>query len=438
MPKYLTKHHQTFYFKKRLSKKFLKLGLPEFEGKKFHVKSLKTDSLSEALRLRDIELARLDRLECGEMLSLRDEYKKSLKRIWGNPSPAMPNKVRIQNEVLEEIAEHTFPYRIDYIDEQGNHQIDYDEDIKQDAYVQSLNAYLSGLRGEIVDSPDTLRDALKLTLDGKKLKGVSSKELSRYVNTVDTYLTFLGVDDILLSELRRKDSFLFVNYLKSKNLTEKTILGKTTHLSNIFKIAKDHELVFTNNPFNELNLSTRVTKQRQMYTHNEAERVLHALPQDSKLIWKTLYLTGLRPSELFCLNESNLVWKESKNGQVLCFAVKPDGDGKTEAASRYVPLHSSLIDDYKDFKGYPISQSTFEKRRARAVLNCFGEEFAKTHDTYSLRHTFITTLVDELEDENLVKWLVGHAVTGVTFTNYFHGYKLDKLNGAVQLVPCLE
>ncbi|HHS99493.1 MAG TPA: hypothetical protein ENK73_01430, partial [Thiomicrospira sp.] len=127
MPKYLTKHHHTFYFKKRLSKKFLKLGLPEFEGKKFHVKSLKTDSLSEALRLRDIELARLDRLECGEMLSLRDEYKKSLNRIWGNPSPAMPNKVRIHNEVLEEIAEHTFPSRIDYIDEPGNHQIFYYE-----------------------------------------------------------------------------------------------------------------------------------------------------------------------------------------------------------------------------------------------------------------------------------------------------------------------
>ena len=66
---------------------------------------------------------------------------------------------------MEEIAEHTFTYRIDYIDGQGNHQIEFDEDIKQDAYVQSLNAYLSGLRGEAVDYRDTLRDALKLALD---------------------------------------------------------------------------------------------------------------------------------------------------------------------------------------------------------------------------------------------------------------------------------
>ncbi|MBO1926735.1 tyrosine-type recombinase/integrase, partial [Thiomicrorhabdus sp. 6S2-11] len=164
-----------------------------------------------------------------------------------------------------------------------------------------------------------------------------------------------------------------------------------------------------------------------------------ALPDDSKLIWKTLYYTGLRPKELFNLKPEDIQKVEAKSKYVTCLSIAPKGDGKTKNATRLIPVHSELINDLKDFKGFSISQGTFEKRRRKAVIESYGEDFANNHDTYSLRHTFTTTLVSELGNADLVKWLVGHSRSGdVTFHSYFHGYGLEKLEQAVESVPIIR
>ena len=101
--KYLIKHHQTYYFKKRLPQKLVDMDLPEFNGKQIYVKSLRTDSLSEALRLRELELSRLERLMRGDTVSLREQARKRLEALYGRPNPAEPLSLHSEVDIEQEI-----------------------------------------------------------------------------------------------------------------------------------------------------------------------------------------------------------------------------------------------------------------------------------------------------------------------------------------------
>jgi site-specific recombinase XerD len=313
-----------------------------------------------------------------------------------------------------------------------------DEDsLSKDPEFQAVTNYLKLAKGQGFDNKDTLQDALVKALAVRERRGVSAKELKRYTKTVKDFLDFIGEDDVVLSSIRKRDVMDYVEHLRV-SLTDKTVLSKTSKLSNVFKTAQQYEMVDGENPFTGLGLSSKVNKRREVFTYSEAKKVFNALPEDSKLIWQTLYHTGMRPNELFSLQAKDIVFKEGSSGLVRCFSIKPEGDGKTEAATRFIPIHSSLLEFYESFDGFSISQSTFEKRRRKAILSCFDDKFADTHDTYSLRHSFVTTMIDELSDKAFADYLVGHKGSDVAFKHYFHGYKLDKIKAAVELIKPLS
>jgi site-specific recombinase XerD len=428
--RYLVKHHQTYVFKKRLNSRLQEL--PIFEGKAFYTKSLKTDSLSKALILRDKELARLEALEQGSINDLRELYYDKLVEKYGLPLVGTSQaKDAVYSLGVEEVPNIINEYIDGHEHTSQGFQVLYDEEgVEADPEFQAVQDYIAMAKGDSVASRYSLRDAFKKTIQVKKDQ-ISDKELQRYEKVLDSFLAFLKMDDINLSSLQKKYSMHYVEELRS-TLTDKTILGYFSKLSVIFNTAESYGMVEGVNPFKSLNLSSKVTNKRKNYYPEEIRAIYNELPDDSKLVWQVSYFTGLRPKELFSLKASSIIEVQAKDKLIKCFDIMPDGKGKTENATRLIPIHTSLLPKLESFNGFKISQSTFEKRRRKAVLSCYDESFANQHDTYSLRHTFVTTLADELEDVNLVKWLVGHSHQDVTFKNYFHGYGLQKLSSAVE------
>jgi len=379
-PKYLRFHGNTWHFKLRIPKKLLQLAI--FEGKQTYVKSLQTDSLKEALNLRDKELARFD----------------------GYSRLVMQGK----HKEVSQLAKHSARYSM----LGGGEQLT--------------------VNNQIIEPSRAIGEAFDKTVKVKR-GAIRERELSRYKSTLDIFLSFLGQGDIGLELLKRKMVSEFIEHLKTSGLTDKTVLTHLGRLSVIYQTALAYEMVNGDNPFKGHGLSSKVTNKRSFYYPEQVKAIYDELPADSKLAWKVCFFTGLRAGELFALDKTNIVEVEAATKKVLCFEVAKHG-GKTENAKRLVPIHEALRVDLEGFNGFPISQSTFEKRRRRAVVAKYGEAFADSHDTHSLRHTFVTTLVDALGNAELVEWLVGHSRShrGVTYQNYFHGYGLDKLDSSVQ------
>lgn len=376
-PKYLRLHGKKWHFKVRLTKELQQHS--SFKGKTHFVKSLGTDSLQTALAKRDQYLAWLHDLTT----SLSN------------------NTITSQSPFPSEPCLHT------------------------PTYVQAK-----------VPPPEaTLKEALEKTLEIKQ-GVIQNSEIKRYENSFKAFKSFLNKQHINLESIRRQHVTGFVQYQRN-SLTDKTILGHLNRLSVMFNTALDFELVKAKNPFKGHRLSAKPTQRRSNYYPKHIKAIYQSLPDDCKLAWKICYFTGLRAGELFQLDKNSLIECESATGTVLCLQVATNG-GKTENATRLVPVHNAIKDDLKDFSGFPVSQTAFKNKRSKSVLKLYGSEFAKSHDTHSLRHTFITTLVDALGNAELVEWLVGHSRShrrSTTYQNYFHGFGLDKLNQAVQLMP---
>jgi site-specific recombinase XerD len=407
---------------------------PMFEDKTFIRKSLKTDSLRVALDRRDRELSRLESLIKRDVLLSRDTYYDSLVSRYGHPAALRGSLLDDAiYEVKDAYTELTEGYA-EYSPEGRGFKKSFSPETGDDPAIQAYGIYLSELEGKPVSREVSLKQGLAYLLEVKQ--AYSPKELNRYTSTVEGFLHVFGSEDLLLSKIDKSFTYEYIRVKREDGLTDKTIKNHFSRLSAIFNEVSARGLLSTLNPFTTPNLSSKVTNPRESYTVSEVKTIYTALPEDSKLIWKMLYYTGLRPKELFKFNSDSIVMREAQDKSVLCFLVEPDGKGKTDNATRYIPVHPDLIPDLEGFEGFTISQSTFEKRRRKAVISCFGTEFADTHDTYSLRHTFVTALINKLENADLVKWLAGHSRSGdVTFYNYFHGYGLQRLEEAVKTLP---
>lgn len=375
-PKYLRLHGNKWHLKIRLTKEIQELH--EFKGKTHWVKSLSTDSLTVALQRRDQYLAWLYDLQHGIEL------------------------------------------------------------------VHAEQTTLPTSRTVMVDSPSTqsskplatLNEAYEKTLTIKQGM-IKDNELQRYRVSFSSFINYLKVKQPTLQSLKRQQATGFIQHLREQQRTDKTIHGHLNRLSVIFKTALAYDLVDAKNPFTGHNISPKPTTRRSFYYPEQVKQIYQALPDEAKLPWKVCYFTGLRASELFELTQHSLKEVESASGKVLCLQIAVNG-GKTENAKRLVPVHNALKAELADFTGFAITKLNFKDKRRQAVISSYGQDFAATHDTHSLRHTFITTLVDALGNTELVEWLVGHSRThrrSTTYQNYFHGFGLDKLNNAVQLMP---
>jgi integrase len=160
--------------------------------------------------------------------------------------------------------------------------------------------------------------------------------------------------------------------------------------------------------------------------------------------------TGMRLNEIAQLEVQDI---EVRDG-VWCINVTPDGDDnkrlKNASSKRRVPVHSRLVScGFLDFlearkmsgnaRLFPSLTYSAQNGYGRNAGRWFNDRFlpelglgSQGLSFHCLRHTMITRLAQSGVEEPLVKALVGHSQTGVTYSTYFkEGFLPGQLEAAI-------
>lgn len=174
---------------------------------------------------------------------------------------------------------------------------------------------------------------------------------------------------------------------------------------------------------------------------------MHLTDPDSALVRKDVHkwpaligmFTGMRLNEVAQLEVQDI----ELHGEVWCINVTPDGNDnkrlKNASSKRRVPVHDRLkacgfleFHEAQRASGhsrlFPSLSYTPQNGYGRNAGRWFNDRFMEELGlggqglTYHcLRHTMITRLAQADVEEPIIKALVGHSQTGVTFGTYFKG-----------------
>jgi integrase len=147
--------------------------------------------------------------------------------------------------------------------------------------------------------------------------------------------------------------------------------------------------------------------------------------------------SGLRLDEL-----ASMKTEQVRQG---CFHIKEESDGKTEAATRIVPIHSKIIGLVKRLcraskDGYVISGLPKGGKYGKRGIS-LGERFGRLRTAmgfdgryvlHSIRHTVTTQLERAGVPENVAADILGHEKPRVTYGNYGHGSSLKQNRAAIE------
>ena len=184
----------------------------------------------------------------------------------------------------------------------------------------------------------------------------------------------------------------------------------------------------------------------------------HLTDADSPMVkkdahkWPTLIglFTGMRLNEIAQLEVQDI----ELHDEVWCIHVTPDGDNmkrlKNSSSRRRVPVHdrlkaSGFLEFYEARKSvghsrlFPGLTYSSQNGYGRNAGRWFNERFLPELGLsgqglvfHCLRHTMITRLAQAGVEEPMVKALVGHSQTGVTFSTYFkEGFLPTQLREAI-------
>ncbi len=284
---------------------------------------------------------------------------------------------------------------------------------------------------------ETLRDVAEKTIQHKRQLGKREKTLGKYNRSVDVFLDHLQIKDIPIASIRRKQVVGFSMDMQAVKAGS-TVSNYLTFLSEIWQMARDLELLEGENPFR----GHRVKNDKQRYRPwSEAElKDLHELlPESDRLMLRIGVYTGARLDEIHTLTPEDIREVETDQGNVLCFHLKPKGDGKNTNATRIVPVHPALLDDLKEFKGYQGTSDAYSKRFGKVKAKYLGDENSRQYCFHSIRHTLSTALHRAGIDELIISYVTGHSNPGRSEAGrtYIHGPTLRQMEKALEKLPVI-
>lgn len=142
-------------------------------------------------------------------------------------------------------------------------------------------------------------------------------------------------------------------------------------------------------------------------------------------IYKVLYYTGMRRSELYKCTISII-------DGIQCFDLRTAFSLKTKSSYRVIPVHPNLmymIDEYKDII------ASIKPERMTKVFTKFARGYfhdPERKSLYSLRHTFATDLIAKGVQPEIVSELMGHSHATMTMSRYVKGFPISTLKEAIE------
>ena len=274
-----------------------------------------------------------------------------------------------------------------------------------------------------------------------KAEGKPSKTQNKVKNAVKRFLNYRGITDIELRLITPKIVSDYIKFGRLEDWAISTFRNDINYLGAAFEFAK-REGFLNNiaNPFRGQKMRNfKEPIKKEPFRYEMVAKLIELTSGDKELTQLIFvsYYTGMRLNEIFMARLDRF---ENTRG----FKVAEDG-GKTEAATRIIPLHSEL----KKFnlKEWTCpSSNALGKRFGRIkdkMLKDLGIlHYKKNYSHHSFRHLFskilLTAKYSELETADLTghkKSNIGRTEAGKT---YFARQPMDKLISMIESIPKLE
>ena len=233
---------------------------------------------------------------------------------------------------------------------------------------------------------------------------------------------------------------------QGRKLSYASIVKDMSAIKTYWKWLKRHKSVSVPYPFEDVmppapNKSSKASLDRKIIGFNVADyhKILAAIPAaDTNLRYLVILgaHTGCRIEELCGMKTSDVAFDRF---QVV--------DAKTEAGMRTIPLHddikqlmAQLVDTSTD--GYLIcgeSDDNKYKKRSHAAGKRFGRlktklGYKRNQVFHSWRHSMTTQLENAKRPLSEIQRIIGHTVSGMTFSRYSDGLAFETSKEIINLI----
>ena len=314
--------------------------------------------------------------------------------------------------------------------------------------------YLAKYGVEGINHEITTQEALEL-LKGSPKKSKVGITLNDYAwNVVETYKKGAVSDVYYYTYIKGMDKHI-LRVIGSLDIGEVTaddvqrvlsaLRGTSQNLINqvhqtlrfIFGIALKDGVIPSDPTLNLIKPKAKEKEKRRALTDEERSALLQVFKVFSSemRVFKIMYYTGARPSEVWRMQRRDIVSVNGKN------IIKIKGT-KTQKASRSVPFPDEIFDDVKDlpessllvtsWSGHPMNKTLYKRRSHRlkreldiamgatVKQNKIIESKLNKFTPYNLRHDYCTRLRDGGVDIRIAKELMGHSTISMTAEIYTH------------------
>ena len=269
----------------------------------------------------------------------------------------------------------------------------------------------------------TIKDAVQKYLD---LCTSAKSEKQQQIETkfFKVFLTFVK-DKTYIHEIKSDDVHLFRSEL-IKTMQPISAVRRLTTINHLFNKCIDWEYIYKN-PFKSVEKLKIEKKHYKPWTIEEFKNFIETVNGDFNSIFKFLWLTGCRPSELINLKWTDVDY-ERKLVKFIC--------GKNKNKSRYFPMsdevdrllhslpfkgNSVFTIEGRAFKNDNIYQSCKHRLKILGLNNL---------TVYGIRHSFASRMSDNGLNAFEIQYLMGHSDIKTTL-NYIHENKkllIEKMN----------
>jgi integrase len=418
--KHLTNRGGNWYLNYKVPKNFQKLF-----GKALIQRSLKTDSLTKARGLRDIQLRELKAQEA--MMGAGDKERLAL-LVHEYSKMAEALKLTVDSDGdecnLRDMYDIENIAKTDKVDAAAL-LIAESNGERQDALGYSIRPTIKGILAKYLKD-----DSYSLTEHNKRL----------YERAVNYLVSFNGGEDLFLEGINRAVVKRFIEHLRNRDLSpikNSTILKLINPLNVLWKYALDWEYTSKSSPFSGHTIIPKTEKRnhKQPFTQDEWKRLLPTLNESATTYGRKWFtpialMTGMRQGEIAGLRvddvfqNSDGVWffDINSNHRVL----------KTKSATRKIPIHSSILNAVLKLKQDSANEFLFPevaklKDKGKGVAKWFGEHKKALISSdpnkcfHSIRGMFITGCVNAKLPPEMRRIISGHKHNDIGMDVYFSG-----------------
>lgn len=430
--KHLRKRGNVWWLHYRIPEEY-KL-LPEcINYKAIVTKSLKTDSLNQARKIRDAFLRRLD-------AQVDDHY-----NAWFDYEHE-PVSIRPTVNANQGYSPFTIsiPERDPAVDtvrrllEKGSSLINSSNDFNRfkSVAMREQDAALAVLGARRV-SGSSLRQLLKMVIKESELRGKAPKTINKIRRAVDWFIEGIIQDDIDIDRIDYEQVREFINQGLEDGVAGSTIKGHLYGLRQVWKRAKQSRIVTGDNPFEGHYVPLNTTSYSP-FSYKEVYQLYANAKGELKTLIHAAVTTGARVDELLTAEV-----KTPTGCPYLCWLIKFKQKGKTEQSTRVVPVHDSLnIGEGFQFRN---KYNTMRRQLKALVQDVLGEPIneltgaPRVLTIHSFRATVITQLVVRNKiNEKVVGTVTGHVGGGSSRVGALRSYiHVDDLNDKKEIVDLL-